>query len=231
MYGTKKHEWISKIWKKLPNYSNLNEHKVIWDDFSKFWCFVSLGDCLAKISSYGMLMPENPKEIRDLGIGLVFPRIKSGEFTYNNSSFLKHNLAQISNFDLPEKYLCICPFSTDKRISTRDFDSNDWHECVKFLKKTKLKGVVLNEGFDVVPECPELINLSNKCDLSESVEILKSSVGYVGIDSCLSVLAAKLFQGDFLIVKTRNDHCFRFADCYFAPKRTFGFLRTNIKCP
>ena len=142
---------------------------------------------------------------------------------------MKNTLANIANFNLPENIITILPYSNDKRNKKRDFDAKDWENCIDFLKKNNYKGIVLNEGNDIVPENEIIINLSNKTSLLESIEILKFSNGYFGIDSWLSVLAAKLFDVPLLQIKSNNQHCIFHAYCYFAPHTNFSFIKKQIE--
>lgn len=171
----------------------------------------------------------NVKKAKDLSILRVFHQIKSEKLKYNGSSFLKHSLAKISKFNLPKKYFVILPFSTDKRIENRDFNEQDWIHTFDLLKENDIKGVVINSGNDIIPDNSFLINLSNLTEIEEAVEILKASQGYIGIDSWLSVLAAKLFNEPFLQIKSVNSHCLENAFPYYAPKEHFAFITPNIK--
>jgi hypothetical protein len=62
---------------------------------------------------------------------------------------------------LPENYIVLCPFSTDKRSKERDFNAEDWNQTLKFLEQKDIKGVVINSGNDIVPKNSYLIDLSN----------------------------------------------------------------------
>lgn len=230
-YGTSKREPIAKLWSALPNYPRLKDHNTLWDDFSNFWCFFSLQDCIFKMDRARMAQPPKLRAVRDLSIIPFFDKIKRGEVPYNNSSFISHTVADAGRFKLPDRYVAICPFSNDKRLKSRDFNGNDWTECLKFLKKVNAQGVVLNAGDDQVPTAPDLINLNNGTDILEAVEILKRGVGYIGIDSALSVLAAKLFLAPSLMIKSNNEHCYHNLQCYYAPHSDFSFVVRNIKCP
>jgi ADP-heptose:LPS heptosyltransferase len=226
-YATNKKDFIQILFDSLKSYKNLKSHSVVWDDFTKFWCFYSLEDFLNKTKLNNI----NPrlKRSKDLSILNFFDKIHKKEVEYNKSSFLQNTLANIANFNLPENSITILPYSNDKRNKKRDFDVKDWENCIDFLKKNNFKGIVLNEGSDIVPENEIIINLSNKTSLLESIEILKFSNGYLGIDSWLSVLAAKLFEIPLLQIKSNNQHCIFHAYCYFAPHTNFSFIKTQIE--
>lgn len=230
-YGTQKSREIIELWGALPNYPNLKKHRVIWEDFSKFWCFYSMGECVRKIMDAHMPLPMNVRRVQDYGIFTIFEKAKAGMLQYNGSSFLEHKLAEVDRFGLPEQYVCVSPFSSDKRLRTRDFDEGDWAETARMLRECGVRGVVLNRGPEAVPAAPEFIDLTNRTTILEAVEILKGACGYVGIDSFLSVLAAKLFNHPQLVIKSNNDHCYQNLQCYFAPQTDYRFVVRKIQFP
>jgi hypothetical protein len=50
----------------------------------------------------------------------------------------------------------------------------------------------------------------------------------VGIDSALSVLAAKIFAADRLAIKSRNKHLYSYRHVYYAPHRELAFVGQSI---
>lgn len=230
-YATQKKKEIELILKSLPNFSAVQDHISVWDDFSNLWCFFSKEECINKLRMSNKIAPPELIRAEDFSIFNKFNQIINGSISYNQSSLINYNLADISNFVLPENYITICPYSTDKRMIGRDFNKNDWEESINWLKKLGLQGVVLNCGQDWVPESDAVINLANKTTITEAIEILKKSSGYIGIDSSLSVLAAKLFNTEFLQIKSVNDHCYKYAKCYYSPHNNFPFLTRSIKSP
>jgi hypothetical protein len=230
-YGTQKADPIIKLFTALPNYTRLKQQSQIWSDFSRFWCFYTLNECVTRIITAGRGCPESLKESRDLGIMPRFSDIKSGRMKYTGSSFLKHKLTDISRFNLPQKYIAVCPYSTDKRVGDRDFNGSDWVACLEILDLMGMKGVILNKGSDNPFITPQLVNLGNNTEITEAVEILKGASGYIGIDSSLSVLAAQLFVEPNLLIKSRNQHLYSNMDCYYAPHKSFDFVKREIRVP
>ena len=226
-YATNKREYIETLFRSVSGteqYPNLKNHHILWDDFSNFWCFYSIEDYALKSKNQSNII----KKTKDLSILKVFDDIKSNRAIYNESIFLMVSLANISYLNLPQDYLTILPYSTDKRMKERDFDKSDWQNVIKNLQYHKLKGVVINQGNDFIPKNDNIIDLSNKLNILEAIEVLKTSKGYLGIDSWLSVLASKLFHNENLQIKSLNKHCYDNADCYYAPKKDFKFLKDRI---
>lgn len=225
LYATNKADFIRPLFEALPNYPALKDHAVVWSDFSQFWCFLFKQEVIDRTRQ-----SPHPKlgACEDWGIIPKFGQINAGQAVYNGSSFIRHALADVSRFDLPRNYVVISPFSTDKRSGGRDFDQYDWGAALEWLAARNLKGVVVNKGDDAVPLHGRLIDLSNQTTITEAVEILKDGRGYIGIDSWLTVLAAKLFDPPYLAIKSNNTHCYENKHIYFAPKKVFNFIGGSI---
>jgi hypothetical protein len=226
-YATNKREPIERLFRSLKSFPNLKNHINVWDNFSNFWCFYSLEDYLTRSQNLNNFK-KNVEKSKDLSIMTIFDQIKNKNLKYNGSSFLKEKLVDIDTFQLPENYIVLCPFSTDKRSKERDFNAEDWNQTLKFLEQKNIKGVVINSGNDIVPKNSYLIDLSNLTKIEEAVEIVKAAKGYLGIDSWLSVLAAKVFNSLSLQIKSVNSHCLNNAAFYYAPKKEFNFINTKI---
>ncbi len=146
---------------------------------------------------------------------------------YTGSSALAGTLAEVSLPDRP--FVAVCSHSTRYNPRGRAFDLNDWAEVLATLERLDLLGVVVC-GLSVrLPDHPRLIDRQGQLTLPQSVEVVKRAVGYVGIDSWPSVLAAKLFPLDRLAVKS-TPHSFgrKHAAFYFAPWTEFPFLSERV---
>jgi hypothetical protein len=228
-YATRKSALIIEIFRRFYNFPNLKNHYVSFDDFSKFWCFYTKDELIVHLKTKRMNLPPGIIQSEDWSIMPKFARIHSGYMKYTGSSVLKNNLCNVHDFGLPEKYFVICPYSSDKRVSSRDFDDNDWKNTKTMLYRKNLRGVVLNLGPDIVPSDDCLIDLSNQTSIIEALEILKKASGYIGVNSVLSVIAAKLFVYPDLIIKSTDDHCFKHKDIYYAPHKSFEFIKNSIE--
>lgn len=221
LYGTNKQKFIQPLLESLPNYPNLKTHKIVWDDFRNFWCFLYKKEIINRL---GNISPPELIGCEDWGILPKFEQIKAGIIKYNGSSFLNYKLADVTNFNLNLPYAVLTPFSTDKRNGNRDFTSQDWAKVIDWVARRDMKAVVINQGEDQLPSHSRIIDLSNKTTATEAIEILKGAKAYVGIDTWLSVLAAKLFDSPMLAIKSNNRHCYDNKHIYFAPKKKFDFL-------
>jgi hypothetical protein len=223
-WATNKRKIIQPLFEGLPSFPNLKDNLVVWDDFDKFWCFLSKNECRQRLTD-----PPAPFEAaEDWSIVPKFDQFRRSGARSTYSSFLRYRLADVSGLCLPVRYVVICPYSTDKRMQSRDFDDADWAATLYWLVKRETVGVVLNTGTDFVPKTGSLLDLSNGTTLAQAVEVLKGSRGYIGIDSSLSVLAAKLFEFPNLMIKSKNSHCYNNKSIYYAPQKRFDFLKHTI---
>lgn len=229
-YATRAHQPCVELFENIPTFPNLKKQSIIWKDFSKIFCFYDKQHLTDKLCAYQTnALQEVAKKlmapIEDFSIKKIFP--ENRPYTY--SSFIKSKLANIQPFKLPGHYYIICPYSNnDKRDMRRDYDHFDWGQTIKILKRKGTYGVVINRGTEPIPQDPSIFNLANKTSIREAIEIMKGATGYIGIDTAFSVIATKVFRPENIIIKSLNDHCFRWAHVYFKPLTTFEFLKPKI---
>lgn len=215
-YATSKWEPIKQLFESVPNFPKLRHHVVVWDDFSRFWCFLHKKECIREMTNHKLDVPKSFQQAPDYGIVTKFPQITAGMMPYTYSSFIKHTLCGIEQFALPLNYVAICPYSTDKRLASRDFDQADWKATIDYVEQHNITGVVINNGNDVVPNHRLIVNLTNQTNIAQAVEIVKSADGYIGIDSSLSVIATKVHAANQIVIKSGNSHLFHNKAIYYA---------------
>jgi len=251
-YATRAQKEISELFDVLPNYNI--QHINYFDRFSRklptIWDINHLNRITRSkldpaIHDYSIKVKFN--EIR-----------RNQYKHHNGSSFLKYELVKDikSKFNLPSNYIVVHPCSraSYRRAARRELTPFEWKfllaempgrsSCGKTgLFKDTLGGgdfrllggtsqqkiVVLNTWPDYqMPNNKNIIDLTNKTTLIESIEILKNSNGYFGIDSALSVLAAKLFGSEKLYIRhfgrSRKFHLWRNTDVYYYPHKSLEFL-------
>jgi hypothetical protein len=225
-YATIKNNTARRLMSALP-FPNLKSHITVWNDFSNFWCFITKQQLIVRLNEIGKTVIPDLIKSQDWCIADKFTQIRLGKYHYQGSSFLKYNLCNIAKFNLPNNSVVICPYSSDKRGSGRDFNKEDWKVTSDYLQKWNMTGVIINCGQDTYfPD--NFVNLNNQTSILEAIEIIKSSKGYIGVDSCLSVLATQLFDDNRIIIKSINPHCKSWRDVYFMPKKNFDFMRNQI---
>jgi hypothetical protein len=228
--------------------------EIVWSDFTKFPCFFSIddfklagGSISDDVEDWSIMAKFNLGEITRMSIPGQSPLEILHEFQrknkllseYNGSSFLKNRLCNLpekldcyndfirrwsnrSRDTLLNDYVVIFPYTgTPTTSAGRNFNDIDW----KYVKTVNKKAIVLGNLFNQ-PIPPLAFNV--KTTIPESIEILKGASGYIGIDSFLSVLAAKLFEYPNLKVKSINPHCYNAKHIYYAPQTNFEFLKESI---
>lgn len=214
----------------LPNFPKLKRHLFLWKNFTDIFGFNTKDQLVDKICAY------QPEDLQQTVRKLVAPvedwsiaKIFNEDRPYTYSSFTKYKLADIEKFNLPQDYYCICPYTNnDKRDLRRDYNATDWRETIRILDKKGVTGVIINKGAEAIPQNKRLINLNNKTTVREAIEIIKSGHGYIGIDSAFSVIAAKMYNPENIIIKSLNNHCYRWAHIYYAPMKSFEFMKKTI---
>lgn len=151
---------------------------------------------------------------------------------FRGSRLLEHSLADVSDFELPAKFVVVQVDSGDNTPSFRQSDrALGWpgiKAVARRLQAAGLTGVVLDSVRDYGPTEEQLLkqdcflDLRGKTSFGQAVELLKRAEGYWGIDSCFAVLAAQLWaqQPEKLRVVCKNrtvwDGLWR---AYYAPQR------------
>lgn len=166
-----------------------------------------------------------PDGTEDWSISAIFPQGRP----YTVSSFLAHKLTEPR--PVPGPYVVIQPVSSWGRWPERDLDDSDWQRVREFLEARGLIGLILNQHGSPLPDWPCLLGWQGITSLAESIELLKGAEGYLGIDSCLSVLAAKLFPANRLAIKGTRAHVYQCAWAYYQPHTTFPFLQQTLVPP
>jgi hypothetical protein len=204
-----------QLFEALPNYPCLTEHHVLSSGPAWYYMLAEVEQRLGHL----------PAGTRDGSIQKVFAESR----TYSGSSFLQHFLCPV--VAPTEPYALIHPFSANRFWEGRDFDASDWAVCLAYLQRSGLRGLVIYRGEDQgkIPASDLLVPHGNATDILESVELLKRAKAFLGIDSCLSVLAAKLFPA--IAVKSVWQHCYDWKHRYYAPRTDFGFLNRRLIAP
>lgn len=207
---------IKEMFDSLPNFPRLKSHIALRSGQKVYYERAGVEKALGPI----------PADVEDWSILPIFPK----RLPYLGSSFLVHRIAKPTPIDGP--YVVVVPRSRGfGGWDDRDFNERDWRTCTDFLERRNLRGAVLVSSREPIPDHPRLIDMQGKTSLAESVELLKSAAGYMGIDSCLSVLAAKLFPAQRLSIKSVNMHASQWATAYYAPWTTFDFVAPRLQEP
>jgi ADP-heptose:LPS heptosyltransferase len=222
-------------------FPNLKTPVVVWDDFRDFFCFISKDQVTYALEHE----PEGWDEAEDWSIGGRFIQIEQGKYQRTPSVFTavgpRNRLCgvDIGEFVLPTNYVVIVPHSeNDPRRQDRAFTDEEWNEVVRYLVRNDLAGVVLNTGtptpFAAQPGNGIVVDMTNMTTMGQSVEILKRSAGYIGVDSALSVLATQVPHHSLntryrnLFVKSTDPHLERWKAVYYGQRTNYNFVVPDL---
>ena len=219
-WGTRAKSQMAPLFTRLPSYKNLIDHISLWDEFPPGFCFRDLGEAAEKT-------PYKDKLVGTIEDWSILKRFCKNR-CYESSSFIKYRVGNIVRFHLPRNYVTVCPYSNvnvQHIQSWRRFHAQDWEWLLDHLKTIDSYGVVVNTGDDFVPQDDRIIDLSNKTNLAEAIEVVKGSHGYYGIDSCFCVLASFLFDPDQMVVSTLNKVFWQCRRQYCCSQYDFSFIK------
>lgn len=188
----------------LPNFPEDRYHFLHWNELKEY--------LLRTNNEY---IHNRVFKVVDFSIHEVFPRIYSGELQTKKSGFLATFETQIANFNLPKFYVSMVTASTrdPKRAAENRHMSDDEINCVSNICKSKNLALVCVYCNCCNPH-PDIIHIKNS-SIEESIEIIKKSSGYIGVDSCLSVIAGQKFCENNIRIKSLNGHCLNNRRCYY----------------
>jgi len=229
-YASRVYPTVTSLYGSIPEFTNIKQHGFTDIKPADGFAFYNKREVA---SALGERKPANWREVLDWSINTRFPHIEKGRHPYRGSRLLKHHLCAMRK-PLPDRFVIIHPSSANRfQFAEQSFDFRDWEMTVALLEALECDGVVVNDLAGLyhgnAPEHPRIINMAGQTSLAESVEILKLAMGYVGIDSWLSVLAAQKFPTHRLQIKQLNSHGEKCKAIYFAPHKTFPFLVDSIK--
>lgn len=170
---------------------------------------------------------------QDWGVFHKFGEFASRPFT--RSTFLTEPAPVLDDFDLPPKFICIQHQTTDNNASDRairDLDHREWARIIQRLEREKVAAVVVNSPeADPPPDHPLVFDAVGATTFAESIAILRRSIGFWGVASCLSVLAAQLFPAEALWIKGPEAWLKSCLHIYFYPHTEFGFVFDHLCDP
>lgn len=201
---------VSRLFSCLPNYPRLQNH-------------IDLGATKTYYRKSEVEKDFGKVPAKDFSIASIFSDLKE----YTGSSLLTYTLAEVRK--PVEPYMLICPSSAWGQWSDRDFNEADWQTAITFLEQRQRLGLVVQHTNHKVPH-HRLLRLAEDMPIEKAVELCKGATGYMGIDTCWSVLAAKLWT--CLSVKSNQQGgADTWKHVYYAPRKAFDFLHAALRSP
>lgn len=205
------------------DYPNLKEHHTLWDDFKKCQPW-------SKTHLEQLLGTKLPKSLVDMSADVWLPKLQKERTPYQGSTFIKIE-ADVSRFRLRGDFYSIhatTPFNTESFRRVRDFRQLDWDATRQLLLRRSARGILLNSSNDPEHSDPPFHDLGGTTTLAESITILKRSKGFIGIDSCIGILAAKFFEPKDMQIRAKNASFNVYAPQYLAPHTDLRYVREVI---
>ena len=206
-------------------FPNVTEHITVKDDW---------GDALEKnfcIECKEDLKNNTLQDVEDYSVSVIFNQILNKQRSYQSSSIIKRKLCDISHFNLPDRYFLVHPYSDNARTPARDLTKEEWIHITNSLSVYDMPIVVINKGKEALEFSPNVIDLSNKTNLMEAIEIAKGSAGFYGASSAFSVVCSKVLPHWKMYVKGHNFLKDIFWHFYYAPLETNSFISDSLIKP
>jgi hypothetical protein len=231
-YNTNEHRYYSIYYNfdliKKPGFNNSNE---------VFDCFPDL-----KIVEIVNILEYFP---------LIQKIIESNVEIKQNTILTKQiNTTVKANFNIPDNFALINPFTEDNNINcvvcnknhtginqcglTRNFLKRDYLNILNFLQKNKIIGVIVSIKPIYIPNMlkKNIINLSSyKLGIVNCIELVKKCKYFFGVDSVFSVIASKILPHNNIYIKCNNNHAYIHKEIYWYPNKNINLQNfINIKC-
>lgn len=118
----------------------------------------------------------------------------------HSSKLCKERLCQEYSV-LKEKYCVLNPFTSESRF----LSDLDLQEATKIIKEWNIPVVILSgDKLNVnLKDIDDVVNLSGKTRVFESIQITKNASAYIGIDSFLSLIASEAVPHNNIIIKSK----------------------------
>jgi len=203
-------------------FPNVEEHVVQRDTwgapFTTEFCVSSRDD-----------LPNLPPEVVDWSVKVVSDEIRTGQRRFHGSALMDVQLATLDGIPLPTRpYFVVHPFSENARTVERDLDPRERTAAFRHAAKLGYSCVVVNKGGPRIAVPPNVVDLSDKLTLFQTLEIVKRAAGFIGCASFPAVLAAQVLTPQWLFVKC-NPSVKRFYHwLYYAPQSTNQFCSSDL---
>ena len=225
LWATRNRKEIKEAFEMTDIFPNLKDEKILFDDFSddrptRPW---EPGDRFPNIGTKDELNPkcglnlsqEELDAISDHSLDATLQKIFAGHrWQSSRCTTVRRNWLNISNFQLPDRYVVIHPWS-DAEICGREFDDTDWNNIIQFLETINCIGVVVNKSKNFPPFHPKLMDLTNLTKLRETWPIIAGAEAAIMCSSSLACFASKLLPKDRIWIKGGHEFIFTDWATYF----------------
>lgn len=180
----------------FPNYDNNFLVHTTFANFKKgLFGFVSRNHIAAAV---GVKVPPH---VMDWSILHIFRHAQVGLRPFKGSRLMDSQIADLDYFDLPPQYYVIHPYSENLRDRQRDLTWLELLRIRKLAQRLRMPMVVIGTGRRWIPKSKWIIDLRNRTNILEAVEIIKGAEAFVGCASFSSVVASKCMPKEKIVIK------------------------------
>ena len=190
-------------------FPNVKEHIIIKDDWAESF---KTNFCIESIEELTI-----PDDVIDFSIKTIISSIIQGYRRHRGSFLEKTALTSISHLNLPDNYFVVHPYSENARSDDRDMSPQEWTSTWRNVRSTGCSIVIINKGGEKLKQYPNVIDLTDKLTLLESIEVTRHARGFIGASSVFSVVASKVMAPGQLFIKGHTLLKNEFAWFYYAP--------------
>jgi hypothetical protein len=155
----------------------------------------------------------------------------SGARQYRGSPLVESKLCDpFEKWPLPDRYIAVHPFSVNAPTLERDFTASEWMAVQRYAVRESMPIVIVNKGGEKMRDQFGICNdVSDLCDVLESIEIVKRAAAFVGCSSFLASIAAKTLDAQALFVKANWSVKRFYYWLYYAPQETNSFITDDLR--
>lgn len=229
-YATRQEGTIRELLKGYPMiFPNLREQISLFNAFTEpYTDLFSIGN-RNKLKSLPLLVNGvDIDSIADFSMIVIGTEFMNGKRSHKGSSFLFHEVVKIKNLLPSRDFVFIHPYSNNAPTNCRDLSQSEWDAVLIYLNRRNLVGLVVNQGNASPPSHKSIIDMTNKVNILEAIQILKESRAFIGASSCFSVLAAKIHSPNNLFVKGHNVLKLTWWKPYYMPQITNAFISDDL---
>jgi hypothetical protein len=176
------------------------------------YCFVTKTQLIQCLKSRNIFYPIEFEKAEDYSIFKLFPQIHNDTAKLSPSRYMQDSLCDLAEFNLPKNYVALVGNSlrdTRTAATGRNFIPEEYENCLKCIAMPLVC---------VFCQCsnpnPAIMHLKGT-SVIQSIELVKQSKGYVGIDSWLSVIAGQSLPADKVKIKCINQNGIVNKKCYW----------------
>jgi hypothetical protein len=208
--ATRGHFEIAKL--ILKRYKEISIKNLLPIFPKDLYCFTTKSQLLQYMKSRNIFYPAEFEKSQDYSIFRMFPQIHNDTAKLSTSRYMEETLCELKEFNLPANYVALVGNSlrdTRTAATGRNFTNEEYENCLKCIRMP-----IICVYCQCANPHPAIMHLK-ETNILQSIEIVKQSKGYVGIDSWLSVIAGQCLPAEKVKIKCINQNGITNKKCYW----------------